>query len=177
MKFTRTAINGVVVIELEPRADERGHFARTFCAREFAEQGLDPAVAQQNVSFNRARGTLRGMHYQAAPHGEAKIVSCPRGEIYDVVVDIRPGSPTFRRWLSFALGEDDPRSLYLAAGLAHGFQTLRDDSLVHYQMSEFYHPESARGLRHDDPFFAITWPLPVAVISDRDRDYPLWPAP
>ncbi|HEU4408038.1 MAG TPA: dTDP-4-dehydrorhamnose 3,5-epimerase [Polyangiaceae bacterium] len=176
MKFLRTAIDGVVVIELEPHADERGHFARTYCAREFAEHGLDPAVAQQNVSFNRRRGTLRGMHFQAPPHGEAKVVSCMRGAIYDVVVDVREGSPTFGRWLSFELAEGEPRSLYIAAGLAHGFQTLRDDCLVHYQMSTFYRPDGARGVRHDDPFFAIAWPLPVAVISERDLAYPLWPA-
>lgn len=175
MKFVPTPLGGVFLIELEPHHDERGSFARTFCAREFAEHGLNPAIAQRNESYNPRRATLRGMHYQAAPHGEAKVVSCLRGAIYDVVVDVRPGSPTFGQWLSFELDEDNRSAVYIAEGLAHGFQTLRDGCLVQYQMAEFFHPESSRGLRYDDPFFAIRWPLAVSLISERDRTYPLWP--
>lgn len=175
MKFKKTALEGVVVIELEPHVDERGSFARTFCAREFEAEGLISTIAQRNESFNPRRGTVRGLHYQLPPYGETKVVSCPRGAIYDVVIDIRPASPTFCRWLAFELSEVNRRALYVAEGFAHGFQTLSDDTLVQYQMTEFYHPESSRGLRHDDPYFGVAWPLPVAVISERDRSYPLWP--
>jgi dTDP-4-dehydrorhamnose 3,5-epimerase len=180
MKFKKTALEGVVVIELEPHVDERGSFARTFCAREFAAEGLISAIAQRNESFNPRRGTVRGLHYQVSPYGETKVVSCPRGAIYDVVIDIRPASPTFSRWLAFELSEVNRRALYVAEGFAHGFQTLSDDTLVQYQMTEFYHPESSRGVRHDDPSFGVAWPLPVTSISERDRTYPLWserPAP
>lgn len=172
MQFRELEVPGAFLIELERREDDRGFFARTFCCREFAEHELEPFVAQCNLSYNRRRGTLRGMHYQAMPGAEAKLVRCIRGAIHDVVVDARPGSPTLGRHAAVRLDADNRRALYLAPGLAHGFQTLEDDTELLYQMSEFYAPELARGFRHDDPEVGIDWPLPVAVISERDRDLP-----
>jgi dTDP-4-dehydrorhamnose 3,5-epimerase len=177
MKFHATAIAGVVVLETEPVADDRGSFVRTFCARDFEAQGLSPRLVQTNESFNRVRGTLRGMHYQATPSAEAKVVRCLRGALYDVALDVREGSPTFGRHVALELREGDGRALYLAEGLAHGFLTLEDGATVGYQMSEFYAPELARGIRYDDPFFAIRWPAPPRVISPRDLGYAPWPAP
>ncbi len=173
MKFVPTPLTGAFVVELEPIEDERGFFARSFCQNEFRARGLDPVVAQCNVSLNRNRGTLRGLHYQAPPHEEAKLVRCIRGAIWDVIVDLREGLPT--RWKSFSteLTADNRRALYVPRGFAHGFQTLADDSEVLYQISEFYHPESSRGLRWDDPALGIRWPLPEPVVSARDRAYPL----
>lgn len=173
MKFVPTPLAGAFVVELEPIEDERGFFARSFCQNEFRARGLDPVVAQCNVSLNRSRGTLRGLHYQAPPHEEAKLVRCTRGAIWDVIVDLREGLPT--RWKSFSteLTADNRRALYVPRGFAHGFQTLADDSEVLYQISEFYHPESSRGLRWDDPALGIRWPLPEPVVSARDRAYPL----
>jgi dTDP-4-dehydrorhamnose 3,5-epimerase len=170
--FTATALPGVVIVEPEARADERGLFARTFCAREFAAHGLETRVAQSSVSFNPRRGTLRGLHYQAPPHAEAKLVRCTRGEIFDVALDLRPDSPAFKRHVALVLTAADRRALYVPPGCAHGFETLADDCEVLYQISEFHVPESARGVRWDDPAFAIPWPLPPAVISERDRGYP-----
>ena len=172
MIFVPTPLPGVFVVEPERREDERGFFARTFCAREFAERGLESRVAQCSVSFNPRRATLRGLHYQAAPHAEAKLVRCTRGEIFDVAVDLRPDSPAFRRHLGLILSAEDRRMLYVPAGCAHGFETLTDDCEVFYQISEPHTPEAARGVRWDDPAFAIPWPLPPAVISERDRAYP-----
>jgi len=173
LKFVPTPLTGAFVVELEPIEDERGFFARSFCQNEFRARGLDPVVAQCNVSLNRNRGTLRGLHYQAPPHEEAKLVRCIRGAIWDVIVDLREGLPT--RWKSFSteLTADNRRALYVPRGFAHGFQTLADDSEVLYQISEFYHPESSRGLRWDDPALGIRWPLPEPVVSARDRAYPL----
>jgi len=173
LKFVPTPLAGAFVVELEPIEDERGFFARSFCQNEFRARGLDPVVAQCNVSLNRSRGTLRGLHYQAPPHEEAKLVRCTRGAIWDVIVDLREGLPT--RWKSFSteLTADNRRALYVPRGFAHGFQTLADDSEVLYQISEFYHPESSRGLRWDDPALGIRWPLPEPVVSARDRAYPL----
>lgn len=170
--FEETAIPGLLLIRLEPLVDERGSFARTFCAREFAEHGLDPTVVQCNTSFNAHSGTLRGMHYQAAPHGEAKLVRCVRGMIYDVVVDLRPDSPTYTKWVGTELSEDSLSMFYIPAGLAHGFQTLVDDSEVIYQMSEYYSPEHTRGVRWDDPAFEIGWPKGPQKLSERDASYP-----
>jgi len=161
-----------VLIELEPIEDERGFFARSFCQNEFKAQGLDPVVAQCNVSFNRKRGTLRGLHYQAEPHAEAKLVRCTRGAVWDVIVDVRKGSPTARKWHTVELTAENRRALYIPAGFAHGFQTLEDDTEVLYQMSEFYHPESERGVRWDDRTLAIRWPIKDAVISPRDQAFP-----
>ena len=168
MIFRELEIAGAYLLEPERHEDERGFFARTFCRRELAERGLESAVAQCSVSFNRRRGTVRGMHFQAPPAEEVKLVRCTRGAIHDVLLDLRPGSPTFKRHLGIDLDAESGASLYLPAGLAHGFQTLADATEVFYQMSEFYDPASARGVRWNDPAFAITWPLPVTVISPRD---------
>lgn len=177
MRFVETRLPGAFVLETEPIRDERGFFARTFCQREFEARGLDPRIAQCNLSYNRRRGTLRGMHYQAAPHAEAKVVACVRGAIWDVVVDLRPDSPTFRAWFGLELAAGSGRALYVPEGFAHGFQTLTDDAEVFYQMSEFYHPESARGVRWNDPAFGIEWPLAEPEMSPRDRQWPDFLAP
>jgi dTDP-4-dehydrorhamnose 3,5-epimerase len=172
VRFAPTPLAGAFAIELEPHGDERGFFARSFCQDEFRAQGLEPVIAQCNVSFNRRRGTLRGLHYQVAPHREAKVVRCTRGAIWDVIVDLREGSPTLFRWFALELSAEDRRALYVPKGFAHGFQTLADESEVLYQMSEFYHPESARGVRWDDPQLALPWPVKGAILSDRDRAFP-----
>ncbi len=175
MKFAPTPLAGAYVIELERIEDERGFFARSFCQEEFRKQGLKPAIAQCNVSWNSRRGTLRGLHFQAAPHAEAKIVRCTRGAIWDVIVDLREGSPTRRRWHALELNADNRLAFYVPEGFAHGFQTLADDSEVLYQMSEFYHPDLARGVRWDDPKLGIRWPIPDPILSPRDRSYALLP--
>jgi dTDP-4-dehydrorhamnose 3,5-epimerase len=173
MRFTETKLAGAFVIEPERFEDERGFFARTWCVREFEAHGLVTRLVQCSVSFNRRRGTVRGMHYQAAPHEEVKLVRCVRGAILDVIVDARPGSPTLHQWVAVELDAESQRALYVPRGFAHGFQTLADDTEVFYQISEFFHPESARGLRWDDPALGIDWPLEVSVISAKDRAYPL----
>lgn len=172
MIFTETKLKGAFIIELEKLEDERGFFARTYDRKEFASRDLNPNLAQFNVSFNKKKGTLRGMHYQAAPHEEAKLVRCTRGAMYDAIIDLRPGSPTFRQWISVELTSENHRMLYVPKGFAHGFQTLEDDTEVFYQMSEFFHPESGSGVRFDDPAFGIEWPLEEKVISEKDRRYP-----
>jgi dTDP-4-dehydrorhamnose 3,5-epimerase len=172
VRFVPTPLAGAFVIELERLEDERGHFARTFDAQEFERHGLDPAVVQCNTSFNARAGTLRGMHYQARPHGEAKLVRCTRGAIHDVIVDLRPDSQTYRRWYGVDLTADNGRMLYVPVDFAHGFQTLEDASEVHYQMSHHYVPDHARGVRFDDPAFGIEWPLPDPTVSERDRQFP-----
>ncbi|MGH8687222.1 MAG: dTDP-4-dehydrorhamnose 3,5-epimerase [Burkholderiales bacterium] len=166
---------GAFAIELERLEDERGFFARSFCAEEFRRHGLNPAVAQCNVSWNHNRGTLRGLHYQAAPHEEAKVVRCTRGAIWDVIVDLREESATRLRWHAAELNAANRLALYVPEGFAHGFQTLADDAEVLYQMSVPYQPELARGLRWDDPKLAICWPLPGPTLSERDRSYALLP--
>lgn len=163
---------GAFLIDLERQEDERGFFARSWCSREFEAHGLNPRVLQCNVSFNRERGTLRGMHYQAEPHDEAKLVRCTAGMIYDVILDLRPQSSTFTRWEAVELTADGHRMLYLPEGVAHGFQTLVDHTEVFYQMSELYRPDCARGVRWDDPAFGIRWPDANRIISERDRGYP-----
>ena len=173
MVFTETRIKGAFLIEPEVLKDERGFFARTFCEREFAERGLVTRFVQCSVSFNARRATLRGMHYQCAPHEEVKVVRCTRGAVYDVVLDLRPGSPTRGRWAAAELSEENHRSFYVPPGCAHGFLTLQDETELFYQISDFYHPESARGVRWDDPAFGIEWPrVGPLVMSDRDRNYP-----
>ena len=172
MKFVETQLPGAFVIEPEPVGDSRGFFARTFCAREFAERGLNPSIAQCSVSFNHRRGTLRGMHYQSAPFEEAKLVRCTAGAIHDVILDLRPFSPSFRNWIAVELSAASRRMVYIPAGLAHGFQTLEDASEVFYQISKPYAPEHASGVRWDDPAFAIRWPLRDPILSERDRSYP-----
>ena len=173
MIFAETALPGVYAIDLEPHEDERGSFARVFCAREFAEHGLDTRVAQSSIARNRVPGTLRGMHWQEAPHEEVKLVRCVRGEVYDVVADLRVGSPTFGRWIAVELSEANGRALHVPAGCAHGYQTLAPETAVWYQMSAPHVPEAARGFRFDDPAFAIEWPpAGERVISERDRSWP-----
>ena len=173
MKFTETAVSGAHLIDLDLFEDERGFLAETFVAAEFERRGLEPAVRQCNVAFNRKKGTLRGLHYQAAPMAEAKLVRCIRGRIWDVVLDIRPGSPTEGAHFGTELSAENRSALFVPAGCAHGFQTLEDESEALYLISQVYSPEHARGLRYDDPAFGIAWPLPVAVISDRDAAWPL----
>jgi len=172
MTFHETNLPGVFAIHSEPRSDERGFFARSWCQREFEEHGLNSRLVQCNVSFNAKKGTLRGMHYQAAPYAETKIVRCTQGAIHDVVLDLRPQSPTFKEWIATVLSSENRHMLYIPEGCAHGFLTLEDQTEVFYQMSEFYHAESARGVRWDDPAFQIVWPCEVEVISDRDACYP-----
>lgn len=172
MIFSETQLPGAYVIELEKRGDARGFFARAFCQREFAAHGLMTHIAQTNVSFSQTRGTLRGMHYQAAPYAEAKLVRCTRGSILDVIVDLRPESPACKKWLGVELTAANYRMLYVPEGFAHGFITLEDCVEVTYQVSQFYTPEAERGVRWDDPAFGIEWPLAPAVISDKDSHWP-----
>jgi dTDP-4-dehydrorhamnose 3,5-epimerase len=172
MRFVETTVAGAFVVEPEPIADERGFFARTWCQREAEEHGLNPTVAQCNVSFNLRKGTLRGMHYQAAPYEETKLVRCTRGAICDVIIDLRPWSPSYGVHVGVELTEDNGRLLYVPQGCAHGFLTLVDRTEVCYQMSQFYVAKAARGVRWDDPVFGISWPAKVEVINERDRTYP-----
>lgn len=173
MKFVPTPIAGVAVLELEERRDERGFFARSFCQDEFTAHGLQPDVLQCNLSYNVQAGTLRGMHYQLAPATEAKLVRCISGAIVDIIVDLRPGSPTFRQHVAVELSAANRRSLYVPPMFAHGFQTLVDHTEVLYQVSERYTPGQERGLRYDDPALGLTWPLPVTAISEKDAGWPL----
>jgi dTDP-4-dehydrorhamnose 3,5-epimerase len=172
MIFLETKLAGVVEIEMELHRDERGSFARSWCEREFQEHGLNPRVVQCNISVNDRKGTLRGVHYQAAPDQEAKLVRCTKGSLYDVAVDLRPRSATFMQWVGTELTATNRRALFIPEGCAHGFLTLEDETEAFYQMSEFYHPEAARGVRWNDPAFGIVWPGTVEVISERDRSLP-----
>jgi dTDP-4-dehydrorhamnose 3,5-epimerase len=172
MRFNETKVAGAFLIEPEPIGDERGFFARTFCRDEFTAHGLNPCVAQANVSFSARKGTLRGMHYQQAPHQEAKLIRCTRGAIFDVVVDLRPDSPSHRAWFGVELTDANRAMLYVPEYCAHGFLTLTDAAEVAYQMSAPYVAEAARGVRWDDPAFGISWPGEVVVINHRDRGYP-----
>lgn len=172
MIFMETPLVGAFIIEPERREDERGFFARTWCQREFTAHGLNPRLVQCNISFNKKKGTLRGMHYQAAPYEEAKLVRCTYGAIYDVIVDLRPASPTFKQYFGVTLTAEARNALYIPEGFAHGFLTLADESEIFYQMSEFYAPDYAGGVRWDDPAFGINWPASVQVISERDAAYP-----
>jgi dTDP-4-dehydrorhamnose 3,5-epimerase len=171
MLFTETKLKGAFIIDIAPRQDERGFFARSWCADEFEKHGLNPRLAQCNISFNKKRGTLRGMHYQAEPFPEAKLVRCTLGAMYDVMIDLRQNSPTFKQWLAVELTAQNRRALYIPEGFAHGFQTLADNTEVFYQMSEFYHPECARGVRWDDPAFGVEWALPITMASPQDSAY------
>jgi dTDP-4-dehydrorhamnose 3,5-epimerase len=173
LKFIETPLPGLRVIEIEPLIDDRGFFARSFCVRDFQAHGLEETVAQCNISFNEKAGTLRGLHFQALPHEEAKLVRCTCGAVYDVAVDMRPNSSMYLKWFAAELTSENRRMMFIPRGFAHGFQTLVDGSEVFYLMSEFYHPESARGLRWDDPTLGITWPIADRIISDKDRTYPL----
>ena len=171
MIFQETKIKGAFVIKLERVLDERGFFARTWCQRDFEAHGLNPHLRQCNISFNHKRGTLRGMHYQAKPYEEAKLVRCTRGAIYDVIIDLRPDSSTFKQWLAVELTDQNHLMLYIPEGMAHGFQTLENNTEVFYQMSEFYQPDFARGIRWNDQSFGIEWPLNLCIMSNKDAAY------
>ncbi len=172
MNFRELEIAGAYLLEPERHEDARGFFARTFCRREFEERGLEATVVQCNVSFSHRRGTVRGMHYQASPAQEVKLVRCTQGAIWDVILDLRPGSANFKRHVAVQLDAESRASLYIPAGVAHGFQTLTDSAEVFYQMSEFYDPGAARGVRWNDPAFQISWPQEIIVISERDLAFP-----
>lgn len=175
MRFLDTNLDGAWLVELEPVRDERGFFSRSFCVKQFAVHGLETNFVQHSLSYSAVRGTLRGMHFQAAPHSEVKVVNCVKGAIWDVIIDIRPHSPAYGRWQGFELTAENYRQLYIPAGFAHGFQTLSDDTEVRYLISAFYEPSAACGLRHDDPSFKIRWPLPVTNLSGKDRAWPDFP--
>jgi dTDP-4-dehydrorhamnose 3,5-epimerase len=170
--LSATPVKGAFLVELDRREDERGFFARTWCQREAAAHGLNPRVVQCSVSVSLLAGTVRGMHYQAAPHEEARLVRCTRGAIYDVIIDLRPDSPSYFQHWATTLTADNRRALYVPEGVAHGFQTLEDQTEVFYQMSAFYAPDAARGVRWDNAAFGIRWPLPVSCVSERDRAFP-----
>ena len=172
MIFTEVALKGAFVIDPEPVSDERGMFARVWCKKEFEMHGLSSRWVQSSISVNRRKGTLRGMHYQAAPNEEVKLVRCTAGAIYDVIVDLRPTSPTYGQHVGLMLTADNHRSLYIPKQFAHGFLTLQDNSVVSYHMSEFYAPSSACGIRWDDPLLRIEWPEPIVMVSEKDQ---MWP--
>jgi dTDP-4-dehydrorhamnose 3,5-epimerase len=172
VEFVRTEIEGAWVVDLTAFEDERGFFARAWCSREMAEHGVADRVVQSNLSYNRLAGTLRGMHYQVQPYAETKFVRCTRGSIYDVIIDLRPGSPTLHRWIGVTLSAENKRMLVVPEGFAHGFQTLEDESEVFYMVSEFYTPGAEAGIRWNDPRFGIKWPRPVTVISPKDAGWP-----
>jgi dTDP-4-dehydrorhamnose 3,5-epimerase len=172
MILTETELGGAFVIDLKEQTDERGFFARAWDEDVFREHGLNPRVVQCNVSFNHRAGTLRGMHFQEPPHTEAKLVRCTRGAIYDVVIDLRPESPTFKQWIGVELTEENRRMLYVPEGFAHGYQTLEDGTETFYQVSEFYAPGAEGGVRYDDPAFDIEWPREVTLISPKDASWP-----
>jgi dTDP-4-dehydrorhamnose 3,5-epimerase len=173
MILTETRLAGAFTIDVERHTDERGFFARVWCADELAEHGLSTVVAQASIAHNPRRGTLRGLHWQGAPHAETKLVRCTRGAVYDVIVDIRPGSETYGEWIAVELTAENRRTLYVPEGFAHGYQTLADDTEVWYQMSARYAPDAARGLRFDDPRLAIAWPAAEErILSERDRGWP-----
>lgn len=173
MIFVETELKGAFIIDLERREDERGFFARAFCQKEFEAHGLKPMIAQANVASNRKKGTLRGMHFQHPPSAETKLVRCTRGAILDIIVDLRPESATYLRHIAVELNEDNQRALYVPERFAHGYQALRDHTETSYQVGEFYTPGSEGGLRHDDPRLGLSWPLPVTVVSDKDRAWEL----
>jgi dTDP-4-dehydrorhamnose 3,5-epimerase len=176
MRFIETPLRGAFVLELERREDPRGFFARAFCQDEFRAHGLNPVIAQANITFNLKQGTVRGMHFQYPPAAESKLVRCPRGAILDTIVDLRPESPTYLHHTSVELSADNFRSLYVPERFAHGYQTLCDNTETSYQVGAFYAPECEGGLRHDDPRLALRWPLPVSVISERDLAFPRFAA-
>jgi dTDP-4-dehydrorhamnose 3,5-epimerase len=176
MRFTPTRLSGAFILDPERREDARGHFARTFCRREFEAHGLKPDIAQANIAWNARKGTLRGMHYQVAPAAETKLVRCTRGALWDVIVDLRPGSRTFLEHVGVELSAENGRQLFVPELFAHGYITLADDTEAAYQVGEFYAPDAERGIRYDDPALGISWPLPVEVISDKDAAWPAFVA-
>jgi len=167
-------LEGAYIIDIERLEDERGFFGRSWCREEFEENGLNSRLVQCNISFNKIRGTIRGMHYQIAPYEEAKLVRCTLGKIYDVIIDLRPDSATFKDWFAVELTAASKRALYIPEGIAHGFQTLTNDTEVFYQMSEFHNPEAGRGIRWNDPAFGVRWPIENIVISEKDKSFPNW---
>jgi dTDP-4-dehydrorhamnose 3,5-epimerase len=172
MIFTETKLKGAFIIDVEPYHDERGSFVRTWCKKDFADHGLNVQFVQSNLSYNKKKGIIRGMHFQAPPYEEIKLVSCIKGEIYDVIIDLRPKSETFKQWISVVLSDKNQKMLYIPEGFAHGFQALEDNTYVFYQMSEYYHPECARGIRWNDPSFNLPWPISKdIVISHKDTSY------
>jgi dTDP-4-dehydrorhamnose 3,5-epimerase len=171
MIFTETKLPGAFIIDLEPRVDERGFFARSFCQNEFEAHGLKPVIAQANLAFNAKKGTVRGMHFQYPPAAETKVVRCTRGRIIDIIVDLRPESPTYMQHVSVELGEDDHRAIYVPERFAHGYQALEDKTETSYQVGEFYTPSAEGGLRFDDARLGLTWPLPLSVISEKDKAF------
>ena len=174
MIFSETKLSGAFVIDLERREDERGFFARAFCQHEFEEHGLKPVIAQANIGFNRKRGCVRGMHFQYPPAAETKVVRCTRGGVLDIIVDLRPESPTFLEHVEVELTADNHRAIYIPERFAHGYQTLADETETSYQVGEFYTPGVEGGLRHDDPALGLSWPLPVSVISEKDAGWALF---
>ena len=174
MKFIETTLTGAFIIEVDQIDDERGYFARSFCKTEFEQHGLISSIVQCNISFNKKQGTLRGIHFQEHPYEEAKIISCVQGRIFDVIVDLRKDSPTFCQWFGIELISNEHKMLYIPHGCGHGFQTLTDESVVYYQISQCYSPEHARGVRWDDSAFMIKWPSEPTVISERDRNFPVF---
>jgi dTDP-4-dehydrorhamnose 3,5-epimerase len=172
VKFHETNLSGAFLIDIEPKEDHRGFFARSWCQQEFTHRGLNANLVQCNISFNHKQGTLRGMHYQRDPYPEAKLVRCTRGAIYDVMIDLRPTSPTFMHWDAAELTAKNHRMFYIPEGIAHGFQTLEDDTEVFYQMSEFFHPECSEGVRWNDPAFQIQWAIASPILSEKDQSYP-----
>jgi dTDP-4-dehydrorhamnose 3,5-epimerase len=174
VRFTETKLHGAFIIDVEPREDNRGFFTRAFCQHEFEEHGLNPVIAQANVGFNRKRGTMRGMHFQFPPAAETKYVRCTRGAVLDIIVDLRPESPTYLEHVAVELPADNHRGIYVPERFAHGYQALADDTETSYQVGEFYTPGSEGGLRFDDPALGLSWPLPVTEISEKDRSWPLF---
>ncbi len=173
MRFEPVGLDGAWLVHLEPIHDERGFFARTFCVNEFGARGLATDFPQHSVSCSLRKGTLRGIHFQREPHAEVKLVRCLSGSIWDVIVDLRPGSPTFRKWRGFELSDENGLQLYIPKGFAHGFQTLSDKTRVNYLISTFYAPDAASGVRYDDPAFGIAWPIPITEIAEKDLLWPL----
>jgi dTDP-4-dehydrorhamnose 3,5-epimerase len=176
MRFQETKLKGAFHIDPELHEDERGFFGRVFCVEEFQTYGLETRLVQCSISFNRQKGTLRGMHFQAPPFEETRLVRCTMGMVYDVMLDLRPGSSTFKQWQGIELSADNRRMVFIPRGFAHGFLTLTDNTEIFYQMSEYYHAEAAQGVRWDDPAFNIQWPLPISLISDKDLSYKNFPA-
>lgn len=176
MIFTETRLKGALIVEMEPIRDNRGFFARAWCQREFEAHGLISRFVQNNITFSPKRGTLRGLHYQIAPHEEVKLVRCTRGAIYDVIIDLRPESPTYKQWLGTELTADNRKMTYIPGGFAHGYQILMDETEVFYQVGQFYAPEYERGIRWDDSDFAVDWPItPPLVLSEKDKRWPDFP--
>lgn len=176
MRFEAIALDGAWLIYLEPIQDDRGFFARTFCVNEFRAHGLETEFSQHSISCSLSKGAVRGMHFQREPHSEVKLVRCLSGSIWDVIIDVRSGSPTYRSWRGFELSEANGAQLYIPKGFAHGFQTLTDNASVNYLTSEFHAPNAAAGIRYDDPTFGINWPLPVSIIADKDLRWPAFEA-